>query len=189
MATFTSNYNFRKPADGDFIENDTDINDNADLIDAAIKARADDILSLQSPHRGRMSKNIVQTLTDAIETKLVFQVAEKGSPAGILEIVNNRFVAQINGWYRVVLNLRWASGQVGGRLGAIYVNGAKVAQQHFSASGVTAAPGAATNNLAWEGDIVAGQAIEFYALHTQGAPLDVSINSGGTWASIIRVSA
>ena len=38
MATFTPNYNLRKPEDTDFAENDTDLNANWDIVDDALKA-------------------------------------------------------------------------------------------------------------------------------------------------------
>lgn len=38
MATFTPNYNLRKPEDTDFAENDTDLNANWDKVDDALKA-------------------------------------------------------------------------------------------------------------------------------------------------------
>ena len=38
MATFTPNYNLRKPADTDFAENDTDLNANWDIVDTELKA-------------------------------------------------------------------------------------------------------------------------------------------------------
>lgn len=48
MATFTTNYNLRKPATSDFISVATDINANMDTIDSEIKQREDEVVALDS---------------------------------------------------------------------------------------------------------------------------------------------
>lgn len=63
MATFTTNYNLRKPATSDYVEVTTDINANMDTIDTEIKARADDIAT----HETRLDAIDVQ-LTGEAET-------------------------------------------------------------------------------------------------------------------------
>lgn len=48
MATFTANYNLRKPASTDLVDEDADLNDNWDIVDAEIKERQDEIADHES---------------------------------------------------------------------------------------------------------------------------------------------
>lgn len=48
MATFTTNYNLRKPATSDFVDVVTDINNNMDTIDTQIKNRENDIATINA---------------------------------------------------------------------------------------------------------------------------------------------
>lgn len=65
MATFTTNYNLRKPADADFIENDTDINANMDIIDTEIKALDTRVDALEVVNRGIVIKSADESVTSS----------------------------------------------------------------------------------------------------------------------------
>lgn len=71
MATFTTNYNLRKPADTDFIENDTDLNANFDIIDTEIKVRADAITALQAVDA--KTRYVLKQTTESVVSSTVNQ--------------------------------------------------------------------------------------------------------------------
>lgn len=65
MANFTPNYNLRKPEDTDDVVVEDDLGDNFDIIDAAMKANADDITA-GTPTRAFKSGSTVRTNTVAL---------------------------------------------------------------------------------------------------------------------------
>lgn len=75
MATFTTNYNFRKPADADFIENDTDLNANWDIADTEIKARANAIAALQAVDA--KTRYVVKAATETVANSTTFQTDDE----------------------------------------------------------------------------------------------------------------
>lgn len=62
MATYTTNYNLKKPADSDFI-NIADLNDNADIIDEELKKRP------VVGEDGKLSDSLLPDLADTYEEK------------------------------------------------------------------------------------------------------------------------
>jgi len=62
MATYTTNYNLKKPADSDFI-NIADLNDNADIIDKELKKRP------VVGEDGKLSDSLLPDLADTYEEK------------------------------------------------------------------------------------------------------------------------
>lgn len=80
MATFTTNYNLRKPADGDFIENDTDLNANFDIIDTEMKQSEDaiaDLVAIDAKTRyvlKQTTESVVSSTTPQADDELLFTV-------------------------------------------------------------------------------------------------------------------
>lgn len=90
MATFTTNYNLRKPATSDFISVATDLNANYDIIDTEIKNRSNEIVALDTrldtletendPKYGAIVMTAGQSIPDAALTKINF--AANGATSG-----------------------------------------------------------------------------------------------------------
>lgn len=68
MATYTTNYNLKKPADSDFI-NIADLNGNADIIDEELKKRP------VVDEDGKLSDSLLPDLADTYEEKGAAEVA------------------------------------------------------------------------------------------------------------------
>lgn len=64
MATFTPNYNLRKPEDADFAENDTDLNANWDKVDTEMKQSEDAITALETKTAGFNRKGAIFKAAD-----------------------------------------------------------------------------------------------------------------------------
>lgn len=68
MAEFTPNYNLKKPAEEDFY-NVKDFNDNADIIDQALKAHDDALATKETPQgaqaKAEAAAGVVQAKLDA----------------------------------------------------------------------------------------------------------------------------
>ena len=73
MATYTTNYNLKKPADSDFI-NIADLNGNADIIDEELKKRP------VVGEDGKLSDSLLPDLADTYEEKGAAEAAAKKRP-------------------------------------------------------------------------------------------------------------
>jgi len=60
MAEYTQNYNLKKPAEEDFY-NVKDFNDNADIIDQALKAHDDALATKETPAGAQAKANTAET--------------------------------------------------------------------------------------------------------------------------------
>lgn len=122
MATFTTNYNLRKPADSDFIENDTDLNANWDIIDSELKDAQD--RAYNSPYC-IVEHDVDTTLPDTTDTKISVALTARSS-ASDFTVASDQITVVDSGVYHISAMINWNSNANNNRLLKIVAGGSVV---------------------------------------------------------------
>lgn len=177
MATFTANYNLRKPAGGDLVTVAADINASMDTLDTQIKTRADDIAGhetrldvLETMAFAKIRKTANQSIADNTTAALLFQEDSYTLPGGFANQANERLVIPTTGWYEVEAQVIFDAGAVGRRAVNLLLNGVGVRSIRIVYS--TAANNAICQ-ARWILNLTAGNFLTLEAYHNQGAALNV----------------
>lgn len=184
MATFTTNYNLRKPATSDFITVSTDVNDNMDDIDTQMKVNADAIAVINAIENDRFvyRKNAAQTIAHATDTDVTWQT-EVSDPNGLITSPLTTFTVPAGkaGVWAVSVSAQWATAVAAADVRAIRieVNGNNVgydsAPQH---SGVNNAYNQC--QCSWIGYLAVGDTVKITAFQDTGGNLTIDNVTGAT---------
>lgn len=97
MATFTTNYNLRKPEDPDDVDVTTDLGNNLDTIDEVMKANEDDIASGLAPLSGFKSADTTRTNTVTLAVDNDFTVPVESGVTYALEMFLEVLISKASG--------------------------------------------------------------------------------------------
>lgn len=153
-------------------------------IDGDVKAIDTRVATLETNHAGSISKNVDQSVANNTvdPIKCTFQVNDFNY-GGMVDLPNNRLVAQAKGLYDLVFVERWAaSGEAGSmRVGRIRVNGVDIA----SAAGQNqnSPQGSTTLTAARIWPLNVGDVVEAFVWQNSGAAVNITTNYGGTFLS------
>lgn len=127
MATTTPHLSLRKPASSDVVNVTTDISDNMDKLDTAIKDLDDDYLTPR-PFWHVYQATAQTGIANSTDTAVTFDAEhEETTGAGHSNTVNpSRITPGILGLYRAVGQVAFAANTTGDRAGHFRVNGNKV---------------------------------------------------------------
>lgn len=185
MATFTTNYNLRKPATTDFVTVSSDVNANMDTIDTQIKTRQNNIDTIQNWKNDRfiLEKNAVQSIANLTDTDVIWQT-EVEDPNGLVTAgaAFTTFTVPSGkaGVYAHSVCMHWDSPAAQSPRGVrIIVNGILVAhgEAPYSAS---VNNGMSNCSAAWTGYLAVGDTVVISVIQNSGGALNIENQSSLT---------